>query len=210
MLRFLYGSQLGRFEKLRRSMHLDRTYQFRDRRGWPVNVDENGEERDEYDRDDTLYVIWENQDGSHGGSMRLLPTTGRTMVNDHFLHLTDGKPVLSPSVWECTRFCLSRNASPRVAAALMLAGGEVMQHFGIAYFVGVFDAPMKRIYQKIGAEPRVLGSAGYGRSQTSVGLWSMTEQAKRAVSRSAAISAPLMRLWFERSFGAVESVDLSA
>ena len=30
-----------------------------------------------------LYVIWEIPDGSHGGSMRFLPTSGRTMVHEH-------------------------------------------------------------------------------------------------------------------------------
>lgn len=201
MLRFVFGKQLGQFEKLRASMHRDRTYQFRDRQGWPVVVDEGGEERDEYDHDDTLYVIWERQDGSHGGSMRLLPTLGATMVNDHFLHLTGGQPVKSRSIWECTRFCLSRGATPRVAAALMLGGGEVMQRFEIEQYIGVFDAPMKRVYRKLGSSPTILGSIGHGRQQTSVGLWRFTEEARRRICQSAAVSAPLMRLWFDRSFG---------
>ena len=210
MLRFVYGAQLGQFEKLRACMHRDRTYQFRDRLGWPVHVDENGEEHDQYDHENTLYVIWENPNGSHGGSMRLLPTLGRTMVNDHFLHLTGGRAVKSDAIWECTRFCLSRDASPRVAAALMLAGGEVMQRFDVEHYVGVFDAPMRRVYQKIGSSPVILGSTGKGRHQTSVGLWRFTEEARRTVARSAAISAPLMRLWFERSFGMSNGIQMSA
>jgi acyl homoserine lactone synthase len=191
-------------------MFQDRAFQFRDRLGWPVHVDETGEEHDQYDHDETLYVIWENPDGSHGGSMRLLPTLGRTMVNDHFLHLTGGQPVKDPAIWECTRFCLSRGASPRVAAALMLAGGEVMQRFDIEHFVGVFDAPMTRIYQKIGSSPVILGASGHGRHKTSVGLWQFSEQARSTVARSAAISAPLLRLWCDRSLGLPESQRMSA
>ena len=210
MLRFVYGAHLGQFEKLRASMHRDRAFQFRDRLGWPVDVDDRCEERDQYDHDQTLYVIWEQPDGSHGGSMRLLPTLGATMINDHFLHLTGGQPVRSGSIWECTRFCLSRGATPRVAAALMLAGGEVMQRFDIEHYVGVFDAPMKRIYQKIGSSPVILGSVGHGRHQTSVGLWQFTQEARRAIARSAAVSAPLMRLWSDRSFGPLESIRKSA
>lgn len=210
MLRFIYGKQLLAHEKLRASMFQDRAEQFRKRRGWPVTVDENGEERDEYDHDETLYVIWEGADGLHGGSMRLLPTLGQTMVNDHFLHLTDQKPVRDPAIWECTRFCLGRNGSPRVAAALMLGGGEVMQRFGVEHFVGVFDAPMKRIYQKIGCAPDVLGSSGGGREETSVGLWRFTEPALLRVSKSAAVSRPLLRLWFDRSLGHEELLPRSA
>lgn len=210
MLRFVYGRHLGRFAKLRASMHRDRTHQFRDRLGWPVDVDSRGEERDQYDHDGTLYVIWERPDGGHGGSMRLLPTQGATMVNDHFLHLTDGQPVKSAAIWECTRFCLSRDATPRVAAALMLAGGEVMQRFGIEHYIGVFDAPMKRIYQRIGSTPLILGTSGQGRDQTSVGLWRFSEEARRRIALKADVSEPLMRLWFERSLGTPEPNRKSA
>lgn len=200
MLRFIYGDQLKAHRKLRTSMFRDRTLQFRDRRGWPVKVNHRGEERDEYDHDRTFYVIWETADGGHGGSMRLLPTVGRTMVNDHFSDLIDGPPLHRETLWECTRFCLGGAASPRVAAALMLGGSEVMQRFGVTQFVGVFDAPMRRIYQRIGCAPDILGSAGQGREMTSVGLWSFDETALRRVRRNAGVSRALLKLWFERSF----------
>jgi acyl homoserine lactone synthase len=201
MLRFIYGDELSVQPKLAQSMFRDRTEQFRNRLGWPVVVNDAGEERDDYDLENPLYVIWQNADGGHGGSMRLLPTTGHTMVNDHFLHLTDGVRIESPLIWECTRFCLSKGATSRTAAALMLAGGEVMRRFGIRHYVGVFDAPMVRIYKMIGSSPTVLGSAGEGRAKTSVGLWEFTEGARRNVSARAAISPELMGLWFDRSFG---------
>ena len=150
MIRYIYASDLHMFPKLKRGMFRDRADQFRTRLNWDVTVDENGEERDEYDALNPLYVIWEKPDGSHGGSMRLLPTTGPCMVNDHFLHLTDGVRIQSPVIWECTRFCLARDAEPRTAAALMLGGGEVMTGFGVEHYVGVFDARMVRIYRLIG------------------------------------------------------------
>jgi N-acyl-L-homoserine lactone synthetase len=37
-----------------------------------------GQERDRYDDLNPLYVIWQEHDGRHAGSMRFLPTTGRT------------------------------------------------------------------------------------------------------------------------------------
>ncbi|PIE13402.1 MAG: autoinducer synthase [Rhodobacterales bacterium] len=210
MIRFVYADELNDYPKLAHSMFTDRTAQFRDRLGWPVNVNDAGEERDEYDAENPLYVIWQNTDHSHGGSMRLLPTMGRTMVNDHFLHLTDGVRVESPLIWECTRFCLSRNASAQTAAALMLAGGEVMRQFGIKHYVGVFDAPMVRIYKQIGANPTVLGSAGKGRDRTSVGLWEFTDTSQQIVSKRAGISPRLMTLWFERSFGTTQRFAATA
>ncbi|MDA7426377.1 acyl-homoserine-lactone synthase [Thalassococcus lentus] len=201
MIRYIYGKELHKFPDLSRSMFEDRADQFHTRLGWQVDLDEQGREVDAYDALNPLYVIWEQPDGRHGGSMRLLPTTGRTMVNDHFLHLTEGVRIQSPLIWECTRFCLARGVAPGVAAALMLAGGEVMRHFGIEHFVGVFDARMVRIYRRIGASPDVVGAQGMGREKISVGLWGFSPQAQARVSKSADISPELSRRWFELSFG---------
>ncbi|MFA3917133.1 acyl-homoserine-lactone synthase [Ruegeria hyattellae] len=201
MLRYLYADQLHQHSDLARSMFQDRADQFKTRLGWDVTVDENGEERDQYDALNPLYVIWENADGGHGGSMRFLPTTGPVMVNDVFGHLTGGVPICSPLIWECTRFCLSRDADSRVAAALMLGGGEIMTGFGVRHFAGVFDARMVRIYKAIGSSPEILGSEGEGRDRISVGLWEFTEEARNKVATRAGISLDLSRLWFTRAFG---------
>lgn len=206
MLRYIYANDLHKFPKLAASMFRDRADQFKTRLGWEVDVDDSGFERDQYDALNPLYVIWENADGSHGGSMRFLPTVGRTMVNEHFGHLMSG-PIKSPTIWECTRFCLARGAESRVAAALMLGGGEIMQQFDVNHFVGVFDARMVRIYRMIGSSPEVLGSAGEGREQISVGLWHFAPDAQAKVAARARISLELSRLWFERSLGRVGTAE---
>lgn len=204
MIRYIYGNDLHRHSALAQGMFRDRARQFHDRLGWDVTVDAQGEERDAYDAQNPLYVIWQDSAGGHQGSMRLLPTTGPTMVNDHFGHLTDGVHIASPVIWECTRFCLAPGAAPGVAAALMLAGGEVMRNFGVEHFVGVFDARMVRIYRRIGAEPEVLGSCGEGRARIAVGLWAFSDAAQARVARAAGITPDMSRRWFERSFGAID------
>ncbi|WP_299674088.1 acyl-homoserine-lactone synthase [uncultured Roseobacter sp.] len=201
MLRYIYADQLSRHPKLAASMFRDRADQFKTRLGWDVNVDATGAERDEYDHMNPLYVIWELPDGTHGGSMRFLPTTERTMVNDHFTDLMGGGTITSPLIWECTRFCLNRDALSRVAAALMLGGGEIMNGFGVKHFVGVFDARMVRIYRMIGSSPEVLGSQGKGRDKISVGLWEFAPEAQAKVAARAGVSLELSRLWFDRAFG---------
>lgn len=200
MIRYLYAEDLAKHPTLARTMFEDRATQFKGRMGWDVTVDENGQERDEYDAINPLYVIWERPDGTHGGSMRFLPTVGQTMVNDHFQDIT-GAHISSPLIWECTRFCLAPGAEARVSAALMLAGGEIMQGFGIKHFIGVFDARMVRIYRLIGSSPEVLGTTGKGRDAISVGLWEFTERGRMAVALSAKLSPELSRYWFERAFG---------
>ena len=123
------------------------------------------------------------------------------MVNDHFQHLIGGGTVTSPVIWECTRFCLTKGADPKIAAALMLAGGEIMEGFGIEHFVGVFDARMVRIYRMIGASPEVLGSTGTGRDQISVGLWAYRPMDRISVLRRAGLSSEVSEHWFQRSMG---------
>lgn len=201
MLRYIYGRDLDALPVLRDSMHRDRADQFQRRLGWPVAVDARGWERDQYDDLDPLYVIWERADGRHGGSMRMLPTTGRTMVNDHFLHLTDGVAFRSPFIWECTRFCLAPDAESHTTSALMLAGGELMRAFDLSHFVGVFDAHMTRVYRIIGAGPEVLGTAGIGKGAISVGLWSYDATVRQSLLARAGLSSELSEHWFHRSFG---------
>lgn len=207
MLHYIYADELDHYPLLRDTMFRDRADQFKRRLGWDVSINEKGEERDEYDDINPLYVIWQRPDGTHGGSMRFLPTTGNTMVNDHFLDLMDGVRVESPFIWECTRFCLAPNAESRVAAALMLAGGEIMRQLHIKHFVGVFDARMVRIYRAIGSSPEVLGSTGSGRDLIAVGLWEFTDEARAKIAQRAQISPELSELWFQQSFGTFVNFD---
>lgn len=208
MLRFLYADQLRDHPVLAAAMFRDRADQFKTRLGWDVKIDAQGFERDEYDTLNPLYVIWETPEGGHGGSMRFLPTTGRTMVNEHFNHLLGG-PVTSPLIWECTRFCLARAAESRAAAALMLGGGEIMQGFGVKHFVGVFDARMIRIYRMIGSSPDVLGSDGEGRDQISVGLWEYDAAAQARIASKARLTPMMSRNWFQRAFGTATQAPIA-
>ncbi len=206
MLRYLHGHDLASAPLLRDTMFRDRADQFRTRLGWEVTVDATGWERDSYDACNPLYAIWEQPDGRHGGSMRFLPTTGPTMVNDHFAHLNGGGAIVSPLIWECTRFCLARDADRRAGPALMAAGGEIMRAFGLTHLVGVFDARMIPIYRMIGASPEVVGSEGEGRSRISVGLWSATPEARERVLQRAGVTPAQSSAWFDASFGATAAM----
>ena len=201
MLRYLYADELTAHPDLAADMFRCRADQFKTRLGWDVSVDDLGQERDQYDALEPLYVIWQQPDGRHGGSMRFLPTTGPVMVNEVFGHLTGKGPIQSPLIWECTRFCLDRDADSRVASALMLGGSEIMRGFGIRHVAGVFDARMQRIYKAIGWAPEIVGSEGKGRDAVSVGLWEYSEAAHDRLCRRARIVPELSRLWFARAFG---------
>jgi acyl homoserine lactone synthase len=196
MIRYIRGDELDAHVALAESMFRDRAAQFRDRLKWDVTVDARGWERDEYDHAASLYVIWQRTDGLHGGSMRFLPTTGATMVNDHFLNLTQGVRIASPFIWECTRFCLAPGAEGRVSAALMLAGLDLGLRFGLSHAVGVFDARMVRVYRALGWSPAVMGTEG----EVSVGLWAFEPERRAGLLRKAGVSAEVADWWMRRAF----------
>lgn len=198
MIRYIYAAELSEHPTLAGAMFTDRAVQFRDRLGWDVEVDRLGWETDEYDRANPLYVIWEPERGVHGGSMRFLPTTGPTMLADHFTHLTDGVTLRSPRVWECTRFCVSPTVpSCDVARQLLLAAAELGVGMGLSQSVGVFDARMIKIYGRLGWLPEVLGSA----DGISAGLWNFGTEVRDDLAQRAGVSLAQSRAWFDRAFG---------
>ena len=200
MLRYIYGSELGNYPLLKDTMFLDRADQFARRLNWDVKVDTFGHERDEYDALNPLYVIWQLENGCHGGSMRFMPTVGPTMVQDHFSHLTDGVRIESPLIWECTRFCLAPKAPRQVASGLVLAAGELMENFHLSHFIGVFDPSMERIYSRIGLNPDVIGSTGPGTEQIGVGLWGMDKDAWPGILARVGVSRETSKAWFQNAF----------
>lgn len=211
MIHFTYGNKLDDQPSLAHSMFRDRARQFFDRLNWAVSVSEKGEERDEYDSLNPLYIIVAGSTGLHAGSMRFLPTTGRTMVNEHFLHVTDGVRIESPLIWECTRFCLGKGADRRTAACLLAAGGRLMRACGVEHFVGVFDPRMERIYRLIGAAPTVIGRKSTNHEGgLGVGLWSFDDEIYTRLLTKAGMSPDEMDHYFDLANGAGNRFALSA
>lgn len=200
MISFLYADQLSGSPVLADTMFKDRAAQFKHRLDWEVHVDENGHEMDQYDVLNPLYIIAAGPDGRHAGSVRVMPTVGRIMTNEHFLHLTGGVRIASPLIWECTRFCLAPDAPIGVAAALLAAGTEMGIRFGIEQALGVIYAKTVPIYRRIGIMPDIIGTDGNGRDAISVGLWPMTVEARAEISRRAGIPLHVMAEWFDASF----------
>lgn len=171
MIKYVLGTDLWMHPNLARSMFRHRAEQFSKRLGWNVDVDQNGFERDQYDRLNPIYVLVEDQQGNHAASMRLLPTTGRTMINEHFSKALRNGPIRDSRTWECTRFCVSTNARPRAALKLFYGAGRLMQEFDVTSLVAVFDRNMLRRYRMSGVSPKVLGEYELGDSTVVSGKW---------------------------------------
>ena len=141
---------------------------FRDRLGWDVQV-VDGRERDQYDDAGPVYVIYADKEGREvKGCLRLLPTTGPTLLADIFSDtMPDAVHLSAPTIWECTRFCIDdrftegRRPSEGMlfASAIMIeALGNLAIKAGIESIIANFDRPTLRLYRCIGCEVEILGS----------------------------------------------------
>jgi acyl homoserine lactone synthase len=175
-LRFLDSAHLREHPELARSMFRDRAIQFHDRLGWDVHVSSDGLEKDEYDLLDPHYVIALGSDGLHSASIRFLPTTGRTMVQDHFAHLMEGISLYGSAVWEATRLCSSPTSRRSDVARLFIGAALFGKQLNLAFAVGIFEARMLRVYRALGWSPYMLGAHEPGPTEIRAGVWSFSRE----------------------------------
>jgi acyl homoserine lactone synthase len=145
---------------------------FHDHLGWDVAV-RDGKERDQYDDQNPVYIIYTDDDGHKiKGSLRLLPTTGPTLLADFFSDtVPDAVHLMAPTIWECTRFCLDDEVWQKdkeeilfASTVLLVALGDLAVQAGIESVVGNFDASALHLWRRIGCELEILGSTSrYGR-----------------------------------------------
>jgi acyl homoserine lactone synthase len=139
---------------------------FHDRLGWDVQV-VNGKERDKYDDEGPVYIIYTDDEAREvKGSMRLLPTTGPTLLADCFADTLPNAALLSaPTIWEVTRFCIDDSLLDRgspdglfyTSSVMIAALGDVAVSAGIESIVANFDASALRLYRRVGCEIDILG-----------------------------------------------------
>lgn len=163
---------------------------FRDRLGWDVQVTD-GKERDKYDDIAPVYLVYtDHRTRDVKGSLRLLPTTGPTVLADNFSDtLPDAVQLSAPTIWECTRFCVDdrildkahRDELLHVSGSLIAGLGEIAIKAGIESVLGNFDATMLRIYRRIGCEVEVLGSTQRFGRPVYLGLFPISEPILRRV-----------------------------
>jgi len=155
------------YSRLMDQMFQMRARVFHDRLKWNVEVVE-GKERDRYDDEAPVYILYlDDRTQQIKGSLRLLPTTGPTLLADIFSDtLPAGVHLSAPTIWECTRLCLddrilageSRHQMLIDFTTFIVGLGEVAVRAGIETILGNFDCSMLRLYRQIGCEIELLGS----------------------------------------------------
>lgn len=137
-------------------MHRLRFRVFKQRLDWDVSA--AGEmERDQYDELSPIYLLQRGDKGELAGCVRLLPTTGPTMLRDTFSVLLHGEPMpCDPGIWETSRFALDQRHVASVGAGgvatatyeLLVGLLEFGLANGIRQIVTVTDARMERILRR--------------------------------------------------------------
>ena len=180
----------GQYRSLLNQMFRLRARVFHDRLRWKVQVTD-GMEIDKYDSEDPVYVLYTDEEQRQLiGSLRLLPTTGPTLVADYFEDtVPDTARLTSPYIWECTRFCVdedflgngNRDDLIFASGVLFAALGEVALDAGIETILANFDARMHRLYRRVGCEVEVLGSTGRYGPTVYLGSFAVSEEILRRI-----------------------------
>ncbi len=165
MMQLITADYYGNFIDEIADMHRLRHRVFKERLDWDV-LASGDMEIDEFDALHPAYLLQRANDGRVQGCVRLLPSTGPTMLRDAFPILLDGTSApASSSVWESSRFALDIGADARKAAhGLAHATYELfagMIEFGLSRrlteIVTVTDARMERILRRAGWPLRRIG-----------------------------------------------------
>lgn len=108
MVFLVTGAQLDAYPNVREAMYRMRHDIFFKQLGWDVTSD-NGLEYDQFDRPDTVYVLY-MQGEKVIGTWRLLPTTRPYMLSHVFADLLPAAAPSDPATWELSRYALNMDA----------------------------------------------------------------------------------------------------
>lgn len=178
-------SQHSEYEDVLSQMFQTRKKVFCDSLHWDIPHQDDAE-RDAYDDMAPVYLVWCDRHRSrHYASVRLMPTTGPTLLRDVFSATFDGvQGVLGPGIWEGTRMCvdeapLQRDfpdlAKGRAFSLLLTALCEFGLAEGIQTLVSNYEPPFGRIYARAGLRLHEVGRAhGFGRWPVCCGVFTVS------------------------------------
>ena len=183
-------------------MHRLRYRVFKERLAWTVTT-KGDLEIDDFDASSPVYLLHRRCYHSRiEGCVRLLPSTGPTMLRDVFSALTNGHAVATtPAVWESSRFAVD-TSGPDHAARGGLASVTYELFAGMIEFglyrkliaiVTVTDVRMERILRRANwplrriAQPRMIDG-----TLALAGYLEISLEALTRLRQTAGISAPVL------------------
>ena len=134
--------------------------------------------------------------------MRLMPTTGPTLLFDVF-HKTmpDAAHLSAPGIWEGTRMCLDEGAISadmpdldmgKAFSMLLVALCECAMAHGIHTMLSNYEPHLKRVYLRAGAIVSELGRAdGYGKRPVCCGAFEVSPAVLARMRKATGLLEPL-------------------
>ncbi|MET3304451.1 acyl-homoserine-lactone synthase [Bradyrhizobium diazoefficiens] len=182
-------------------MHRLRYRVFKERLQWDVQI--SGDmEIDEFDALHPVYLIQRASDYRIQGCVRMLPSTGPTMLRDIFPALLDGKSFQAiPSVWESSRFALDvANDARSTIHGLTNATYELfagMIEFGLSRrltdIVTVTDTRMERLLRRAGWPLRRTGQPRrFGNTEAVAGYLEVSSECLTQVRTAGKLQSPIL------------------
>ncbi|TGT57766.1 conjugal transfer protein TraI [Mesorhizobium sp. M00.F.Ca.ET.170.01.1.1] len=188
------------FDDELKEMHRLRHRVFRDRLNWDVSVS-GGYEIDPYDALGPSYLLLRSSSGRVDGCVRLLPTTGPTMLRDSFSILLGNRQAPEdPRIWESSRFALDLAPSAPKQAGIALGTYELfagMIEFGLAHdlrtIVTVTDLRIERILRRAGWPlQRLSGPQTIGNTRAVAGHLDISPETRETICRNGGIKGPVL------------------
>ncbi|MGN6233618.1 MAG: acyl-homoserine-lactone synthase [Trinickia sp.] len=148
--------------------------------GWRLPCADGRFERDQYDRDDTVYVVAHDESGSICGCARLLPTTEPYLLQELFpTLLADGiEPPKAAAVWELSRFAAGtsdgmagEDTGAWAVRPMLAAVVECAAKRGVRQLIGVTFLSMERLFRRIGVHAHRAGPAQRVDGRMVVACW---------------------------------------
>lgn len=199
MAMMLQGFQKAEKPRLFEEMFRLRKEVLFDQKGWDVKIVDGQFEIDEFDRDDTVYLLSLDERGNLMAACRLLNTVYPHMMSGPFKPMFPDVGFQSPVIWEATRWT-ARHGGKMQPNGVSYASCDICLtavHFGLQYgveqFVAIFEAPMRRMYRKCGMSPKVLSTISEGAYRgISAGIWDVRPENEEQILRATGLESSLI------------------
>jgi len=166
--------------------------------GWQLPLLEQGFERDQFDRPDTLYVVARDDVGQICGCARLLPTTRPYLLDSVFSELMGDLPCPhAAEVWELSRYAtqpmpgapaLSRDELRERFCTLLRAVVETALDSGAERLITFTGVGVERIAKMVGIHVHRAAPPQLVDGKPVVAMWiELDEQTRKALGMSIAV-----------------------
>ncbi len=187
------------YPSLLNKMFLNRKEIFIDKLDWNLTVT-NGEERDQFDTDDTIYlIVVDDVTGAIRSSLRLNPTNKSHLMSELFPHLCEGGVPTGQDIWEISRYCYNPDFTRRTdrlkaLSEIMCGVMETALLHSWEELTFVIGTPLIPHCIRCGWDISPLGLPTKDKGQSICAFKvNVTQQGLRAVRNNASLTAPAIR-----------------